>query len=308
MLSEKNNLIFAIIIAVLGVFFLFSSILKIPVVINQSASVAESLGKTESQTQNNPFGSLNLEAKSVYVLDMNSGKQIFSLNENAQLPLASITKIMTALVAIDMAPDFTLVPIKKSDINLAKGEKWNLKDLIDYTLMVSSNDGASAIAGVVGAIDPVDSQKTAEENFVSRMNEKTRKIGLMQTYFLNESGLDLNSKVSGAYGSARDMAELFAYALQHHPEIIEATKYEKLSLSSENKNHNAVNTNKSINSIPNIIGSKTGFTDLAGGNLAVAFDAGIEKPIVMVVLGSTEFGRFTDAENLAQAVLKSLNK
>lgn len=304
--EERNSLIAVVVLIFIGIFILVASMLRIfsPVDLQES-SVAKSL--VEKQATND-FANLNLEAKAVYVFDVNTNSPIFSINENAQLPLASLTKIMTALVAIDMIPDFTLVPIRKSDINLAKGEKWNLKDLIEYTLLVSSNDGANAIANVVGVLDPLSSSKTAESNFVDRMNEKAGKIGLGQTYFLNESGLDVNAKVSGAYGSARDVANLFTYALKHHPEIIEATKYEKLSLSSKEKDHNAVNTNKSINNIPNIIGSKTGYTDLAGGNLVISFDAGIEKPIVVVVLGSTEEGRFTDAEKLAQAVLKDMNK
>ena len=70
--------------------------------------------------------------------------------------------------------------------------------------------------------------------------------------------------------------------------------------------HEASNTNDAVSKIPNMIGSKTGYTDLAGGNLTIAFDAGLNRPIVITVLGSTHDDRFTDVLTLIDAVQKSL--
>ena len=71
--------------------------------------------------------------------------------------------------------------------------------------------------------------------------------------------------------------------------------------------HTATNTNEVVGSIPGLIASKTGFTDLAGGNLVVAFDAGINRPVIISVLGATKDGRFTDMEMLVNASLRALN-
>ena len=91
---------------------------------------------------------------------------------------------------------------------------------------------------------------------------------------------------------------LFDYMVRNKPEILEVTSYNKLELKSEdNKIHNTENTNEIINKIPWVIASKTGYTDLAGGNLVVAFDNGMMRPIIISVLGSTKEGRFKDMKN-----------
>jgi D-alanyl-D-alanine carboxypeptidase len=79
-----------------------------------------------------------------------------------------------------------------------------------------------------------------------------------------------------------------------------------LQFASAEKRYSAENTNVVIDKIPNLIASKTGYTDLAGGNLVIAFDAGLNHPIIISVLGSTEKGRFSDVLQLVQATLKQL--
>jgi len=111
----------------------------------------------------------------------------------------------------------------------------------------------------------------------------------------------------GAYGSARDMALLFAYTLKNYPEILEATRYNNLEFKSDAEKYEAGNTNIFVNKIPNIIASKTGYTDLAGGNLVIAFDAGINRPIIISILGSTQDDRFEDALKLASATISYIN-
>ncbi len=91
--------------------------------------------------------------------------------------------------------------------------------------------------------------------------------------------------------------------MKTYPNILEATKDGKETISSLDHAHVAINTDNALSKIPNLIGSKTGYTDLAGGNLAVAFDAGLGRPIIMVVLGSTYDGRFIDMATLASSTL-----
>ncbi len=249
-----------------------------------------------------------LEAQAVFIWDVYNQKEIFSQNKEAQLPLASLSKIMTALIASEYENKNMIVNIDEKNGNggLIKNEKWNLKDLIDFTLISSSNDGASAVASAVQSFTK-NKNGVEEMSFVKKMNKKAEELNLKQTYFLNESGLDIDEKsLSGSYGSAQDVAMLFDYMVRNKPEILEVTSYNKLELKSEdNKIHNTENTNEIINEIPWVIGSKTGYTDLAGGNLVVAFDNGMMRPIIISVLGSTKEGRFKDMKSIVDVVLSS---
>ncbi|KKU78420.1 MAG: Peptidase S11 D-alanyl-D-alanine carboxypeptidase 1 [Parcubacteria group bacterium GW2011_GWA2_47_7] len=263
-----------------------------------------------------PFAALTLRGKSIYVWDITDHKKLFSRNEFAELPLASVTKIMMAVVAKELLPANTKITIRSIDIleegdsGLLAGETWDFDKLLNFTLIASSNDGASAIAGVAGAILPNASSSDPFLNkklFIEKMNDKARDIGLVNTFFRNESGLDIESLTAGAYGSSRDMAMLFEYVLRKHPELFSPTTYAKIDLKSENNIvHHVTNTNQGVASTNGIIGSKTGFTDLAGGNLVVVVDIGIQHPVVIVVLGSTYEGRFSDVEQLIDATVEKI--
>lgn len=275
------------------------------------ASVA-SIEETEKEFEN-PFDKIEIKAKSAYVLDIKSKKVFFEKDSDAQLPLASITKVMTAVSALSLVPESTVIGIDKSDLvlegdgGLFANEKWRLGDLLNLTLIESSNDGAYAVSSKVGSIFAPESGEEGRKYFLYFMNKKARELGLTQTYFNNESGLDVNNFLSGGYGSARDVAQLMGYAVTTYPSVFRNTKYDELKLESLSKlGHKAVNTNKTVNSIPGIIASKTGYTDLAGGNLVVVFDAGFGSPVAVVALGSTYEDRFLDVEKLANATLEYL--
>lgn len=264
-----------------------------------------------------PFEGIDLIAKAVYVWDINKKEVLYAKNIEAQLPLASVTKLMTALVANEILPQTTVVNINsealssEGDTGLFAEEKWTLGDLLDFTLLVSSNDGASAIAALAGlyATDTPVAPSESKKVFVNRMNKRAGEIGLTQTYFVNETGLDLESGTSGAYGSARDMAVLLKYIIENAPGIVDTTRFASFTFFSlDNILHSATNTNNSISNIPGLIASKTGFTELAGGNIVFAFDTGINHPIIISILGSSLEGRFTDAEKLVAASLISVTR
>ncbi len=258
----------------------------------------------------NPFDSVSLKAKSAYVWDASSGKALFELNSEDQLPLASLTKIMTAITARELLPEDALVTIdggslrQEGDSGLRPGEKWKLSDLLRFTLLVSSNDGAHAVANAFSALDSAQaSRKTLP--FIEAMNKNVEAIGLRSTYFINESGLDVSEGVSGGYGTARDVAKLFEYAVRSHPDIFDITKEKNGSFLSENRiAHPGENTNKITAKIPRLIASKTGLSELAGGNLVIEFEPAQGHPVVIVVLGSTAEGRFEDTLALVGATQK----
>ncbi len=264
-----------------------------------------------------PFASISLEARAAIVVDIRSGKTLYEKNADAQLPLASLTKVALALAVAEVLPLESVVTIPYyvggtgSNAHLSKGEQWRIADIIDFTLVESSNSGAAILAEV--ANDPLlklypDSPPTpAHAATLARMNALATTLGLQQTYFLNVSGLDFSSNQAGAYGSARDMAKLFAYAASAQPSLFNGTTRDGILLTMQNgKKTPASNTNEAQGLIPGLIIGKTGFTDLAGGNLAVVFDVGLSHPVVAVVLGSSEHGRFSDMQKLVRAVRASL--
>ncbi len=178
----------------------------------------------------NPFSSITLSARAAYVFDIETRAPLFAYNADAQLPLASLTKIMTALIAIEGAGKDSVVVMSKEavgregDHGFIVGEKWSVKDLIDATLTTSSNDGAYALASAFVSSGDAGNE-TRRESLARVMNEKARALGLDQTFFLDEAGLDISEGVSGAYGSARDVARILSYAVRNHPTLMERIRF-----------------------------------------------------------------------------------
>lgn len=265
--------------------------------------------------KSNPFENINIEARSAIVWDIINSRALFEKNPDEKLPLASITKIMMAVTALDLVPQNTVITIdrkfleEEGDSGLFANEKWQLKDLINFSMVVSSNDAATAIASITGGVSAgTDVFDIGKQEFINKMNEKAFSIGMEKTVFYKEHGLDRDRENSGAYGSARDTVKLFEYALKNHPEILEATKYQNVKIRSLNDiSHNAENTNQSVGDIPGLLASKTGYTELSGGNLGVIIDPGIGRPIIIVVLGSTYEKRFEDVAFLSTKTLEYLD-
>jgi len=274
--------------------------------------------KVAAKEKVNQFENLNLQAEGVVVFDVINDREIFSKNGDEPLPLASLTKVLTAVVTSEKLRDNQEVKIAaeylspEGDSKLLVGDTWQVDDLRDFTLLTSSNDGAFALA-TISEIKKDKNQNNIPVSgdnlrvqFIRDMNSTAEKIGLSNSKFFNVHGLDKDADRGGAYGTAHDMALLFKYTLKNHPEILEATRYENLEFTSGAGVYSATNTNKFVDQIPDLIASKTGFTDLAGGNLVIAFNAGINRPIIISVLDSTEEGRFTDVLKLVKATINQL--
>jgi len=249
-----------------------------------------------------PFSEVSITAKSAYVWDVQTQRVLYKKEPNKQVPLASVTKLMTALVAHELLSENADIAITDQAIRqygnsgLLQDETFERTTLSDLVLMSSSNDGAFALAQAAGSILSPDEGATA---FVHAMNIRAKELSLHDTYFKNPTGLDISEEEGGAYGSAKDMAFLMEYIATHQPQLLEATTQEQSRVYSEDGiYHDAENTNYNIDEIPGLIGSKTGYTDLAGGNLVIAFNAGLNRPIVVSVLGSTRQERFTDVTEL----------
>lgn len=268
-----------------------------------------------AETKINPFDNIEIEAKGVVVWDVVNERELFSKNPDLPLPLASLTKIMTALISDSNLPDSSRVKIAEEylqpegDSGLLVGDSWKASDLRDFTLLTSSNDGALALSALSVSKPKANTNDfdNSRMQFIKQMNDKALEIGLSNSRFLNEHGLDKSTDRGGAYGSAQDMAILLEYIMQNRPHLLEATRYKNLAFASAEKVYNADNTNAFVDQIPGLIASKTGYTDLAGGNLVIAFDAGLNRPIIISILGSSTDGRFSDALKLVEASIEYIH-
>lgn len=257
------------------------------------------------------FPVVALRAKSAYVYDARTQTVLFAKDENERLSLASLTKLMAAVVATDISPEYAQVIVSQEairadgDSGLLPDERWTLQDLLDFSLMSSSNDGIRAVALSLGALSRFDANESEIiDDFVKAMNNKALELDLKNTYFWNETGLDESEVKGGGYGSARDVAMLLEYILGAEPHLLEATRQAETTITSiDNNKHVAKNTNRLASDTPGLIGSKTGYTDTAGGNLAFVFDPELGRPIIVTILGSTASGRFEDAKKLIDATL-----
>ncbi|MFM2340006.1 MAG: hypothetical protein RLZZ360_642 [Candidatus Parcubacteria bacterium] len=253
-----------------------------------------------------------LQANAVFVYDVATNRVLYSKNADESLPLASITKLMTALVARELVADDTKIRVpsgattQASASGLKVGETLLASELRDYAMLASSNDAAYTIANSVGNMLVEDAGGQA---FVEAMNITAEELDLATLRFYNATGLDMSPTKAGAYGSARDVSFLMSYILKNYPDILAPTTmaYERI-VATDGTYHEAENTNPDINAIPNLLGSKTGYTDLAQGNLTIAFDAGYNRPIIITVLGSTYEDRFSDVLALTKSVQKAFRE
>jgi D-alanyl-D-alanine carboxypeptidase len=254
----------------------------------------------------------NIRASSAFVWDVRRQRALYKKNASSELPLASLTKLMTSLVALETLGAKAEVPMTLSAIqqdgpsDFEDGEVFTSLPLSDFALLSSSNDAAYALALASGKkISGIASSTESETAFVAAMNTRAKELGLTQTHFMNPTGLDQSDIESGSYGTARDVAFLMEYLVSRRPDIITGST-QVLGKVVGRTTHSAHNTNELVNRIPALLGTKTGYTELAGGNLVVAFDAGFDRPIIVSVLGSSREGRFQDVDALityAQQVL-----
>ncbi|MDO8624063.1 MAG: hypothetical protein Q7R54_01785 [bacterium] len=248
------------------------------------------------------YDQIALTAQAAIVYDLVTNEELYAKNANVQLPLASLTKLLTIEAAVRILSRDMPITISIKDASVesprrfAVGDTLAFNDLARLTLTASLNDGAVAI---VEALALRENTSTP-----AALGSAAAALDLSSTYAVNGNGLDLSTMISGGYGSARDMA-LLAGALVHDaPDIALSTTLPSASATTAaGKHYEILNTNPTVTNAPRLLLSKTGYTDLAGGNLAIVFDAGINHPIAVVVLGSTEEARFTDAAVLTAATL-----
>lgn len=201
---------------------------------------------------------MSTHAKAAALIDVESGRLLYSSNGDQPMRIASLTKIMTAIVAIEHGNLTDMVKTTRravgregSSIYLKLGEEMSLSNLLYGMMLRSGNDAATAIAEHVGG---------SEEGFVYLMNEKAAQIGLANSHFMNPHGLD----IEGHYSTANDLAKLTAYALKNEvfAEIVR-TKEKSAPNPNEKWQYRWHNKNKMLNMYEGADGVKTGYTKKA---------------------------------------------
>lgn len=220
----------------------------------------------------------DVNALSAVLIDADTGRVLWGKNENEPMAMASTTKIMTAIIALEnsdiqdkvtISKNATLAPPVK--MHLQQGEELTLEQLLYALLMQSSNDAAVAIAEKVGG---------SVENFCLMMNKKAMELGCTDTEFVTPNGLDKGNH----HSTAKDMALIGAYAIKNE-EFIRISNTQNVSFTSNKKNYSIVNKNQLLNSYNGAIGIKTGFTGKAGHCFVGAAKRG-NVTLVSVVLAS----------------------
>lgn len=249
--------------------------------------------QTQVENQTKISTSISVVAKAYYVYDATTDKVLFQKNAKAPLALASLVKVMTALVAenhLDQNEDIYLSPYalqSVGDTGLLEGDHWELNSLLPFALVSSSNDAIQAIAEAI--------EVKYATSIISLMNREAAQRGLTSMQFFNSTGLDITDQINGGYGSAEDIAKLFGHTILTYPLLYEQTKVPSaIFYSTSQKPYSAQNTNQMVDSFSSIIASKTGYTTLAGGNLLIARKMPNEHIIIFALLGSTYVDRFTD--------------
>lgn len=240
-------------------------------------------------------------ARAMVVLESNTNTVLYSHNKDEKLPMASLTKVITAIVAIENCNDINemveihddSVGIEGSSIYLTYGEKMPLKELLLGLILASGNDSAMAIAIHIAG---------SETAFVEIMNDFVNDIGAINTHLMNPHGLDADNH----YTTAHDLALITSYALKNDSfrEIV-STKKATISGNDKVEARYLKHKNKLIFSDNNCIGVKTGFTDNAGRCLIHATKQENGMELITVVLNCGPM--FEEADRLNSLAVKNFD-
>lgn len=234
-----------------------------------SAEVFSSAGK-EQQEENST--NIQLYARSAVLMDADSGRVLFGKNENEQMPMASTTKIMTCILALENGNMEDMVTVSayaagqpKVHLGMYEGQQFKLEDLLYSLMLESHNDSAVAIAEHIGG---------SVEGFAAMMNQKARDIGCFDTFFITPNGLDAsvtdregNTRVHST--TAKELARIMKYCItesEKKEEFLEITRAQNhfFSDGSGKGSYSCNNHNAFLSMMDGALSGKTGFTNNAG--------------------------------------------
>jgi D-alanyl-D-alanine carboxypeptidase len=265
------------------------------------------------------MGNFYARAKAAVSIDADTHTILHYQNGKEKMAIASLTKIMTAVLAVEkienldneyvtiddevFATDGTKIGCPRSGYcisnHLQVGEEISARYLFEAMLMNSANDAAVALAKHIAG---------SQENFAKMMNEKARQLGLTDSNFCNPSGLDDDDNPKACYSSAYDIARIAAYSLKYK-EIWDVMKIKEKDIFSKDGKivHHIINTDILIDQIPNCLGGKTGFTYEAGKSLMMAAHHPADKEKIVVAVLLDDVYRWEDMPDLINWSFQAYN-
>ncbi len=262
--------------------------------ISQSAQayVLPAAAPAYAPTRNTDVVEPVIDANAALLVDLDSNRILYEKNSNASVPIASLTKLLSATVASELFRDQDIVTVSSTSVRvdgqkqtLFIGERITIGNLIAMMLVESSNDAAYAIAAYA---------REQNIDFVARMNQKAAALGMDQCTFTNPAGLD-----DTAFCSATNLLKLVRSMIRTMPQLWAVTTNPTLTVSSVDGAtiHQIKSTNELLEGMEGILGGKTGYTDGALGCLVLVVKLpDKDATLVSIVLGSR--GRFADTRTL----------
>lgn len=257
-------------------------------------------------------------AHAALILDAESGTILHYQNGKERRQIASLTKIMTALLVMERVSDLEeLVTIDEEILyvsgtkigcprsgfcngqRLKVGERISVRNLLKATLMNSANDAATALGKYVGG---------SVEEFVGIMNRRAKELGLSDTNFCTPSGLETPGKEKDCYSSAYDIARIASQALKYQEiwEILRLPSNTVITSADGSLEHVIMNTDMILDEMPNMLGGKTGFTPMAGYSLLMATQDETKKHTIINVLLDDPY-RWKDVKMMTSWAFSSHN-
>lgn len=296
----------ATLVAIMGVIFLLgttSENLDAPYVPMSGAKPEAPLPEQQA-----PSIEVDIQAKAAAIYDITGGEFLYQRNIDTIFPLASLTKIMTAYVALDETQPDEMVQLSKQavgqpgDEGLLVDDFWFVDDLVQIMLASSSNDAALALQEHFAVGSNQDS--VGVNSFVRLMNKKAKALDLSETQFIDGSGLDVSDKLGSSFGSLRDVTLLTDRFTKDYPDMARASSEKEIEISNNGKDYSFSNTNEALDQLDEVMFSKTGYTDVAGGHVVAVIEVG-GRQYFIGIMGSTFSDRFSDLVALHEAFLQS---
>lgn len=243
---------------------------------------------------------LQIHSKRYIVIDAATGEVYAQRNADEEVAIASLTKLFTAVQAVNMAPLSTPITTTQSDLRgpdsttmgFGPGETYTLEDMLYGLLLPSGNDAAHAIARTLGYQDG-DTDKEAVDRFMALVNQRVQNMGLTHTHLMNPDGWG----VPGHYSSAADVAAFMQY-VNEYPRLVEIMGTR--SYTTSNGLITVTNTNKLMSSYSSLIAGKTGYDDDAGWCLVILAGSGGSQMIAVTLDGIAPDDWYDDNRTLLE--------
>lgn len=255
--------------------------------INSAASDCALEDIMEIPGKKEPKVPADLDIQAGAVIDLSSGEEIFSVNKFKRWPIASVSKMMSSIIALENADPAREIILSKSAVETEGGaggfkeeDIYSVNDLVAAMMVVSSNDAAAAL---------MESFPSGE--FVKLMNVKSKEIGMTDTRFAEPTGLSILNQ-----STANDLGLLIAYAWRNHPKLFAVSSKKEVFIKESRSGAKKRLTNINLlSSKKDFLGGKTGYTEDAAENLIAVFSFD-KRPLAFVILGAED--RVVEAEKI----------